>query len=122
MDEASQSQNRAPPDRHRSLHQVPHAEAANQGGEVRQGAWQTTSPFPRALTGLPAYQYPTRKIYMLYHLEPSVEMTGGPWYTDNELDTEFIKLLCSASLRFIRDRVRSVRMTSNMPFLFPVAY
>lgn len=59
---------------------------------------------------------------MLYHLEPSVEMTGGPWYTDNELDTEFIKLLCSASLRFIRDRVRSVRMTSNMPFLFPVAY
>ncbi|KAM5538173.1 hypothetical protein V8D89_008060 [Ganoderma adspersum] len=49
-------------------------------------------------------KYPTRKIYMLYHLEPSVEMTGGPWYTDNELDTEFIKLLCSASLRFIRDR------------------
>ncbi|EJF61847.1 hypothetical protein DICSQDRAFT_105558 [Dichomitus squalens LYAD-421 SS1] len=48
--------------------------------------------------------YPTRKIYMLYHLEPSVEMTGGPWYTDNELDTEFIKLLCSACLRFIRDR------------------
>ena len=42
---------------------------------------------------------------MLFHLEPSVEMTGGPWYTDNELDTEFIKLLCSASLRFIRDRV-----------------
>nr|VWP00844.1 Peroxisomal biogenesis factor [Ganoderma boninense] len=41
---------------------------------------------------------------MLFHLEPSVEMTGGPWYTDNELDTEFIKLLCSASLRFIRDR------------------
>lgn len=50
-------------------------------------------------------QYPTRKIYMLYHLEPSVEMTGGPWYTDNELDSEFIKLLCSACLRFIRDRV-----------------
>ncbi|KAI0943330.1 hypothetical protein AcW1_002518 [Taiwanofungus camphoratus] len=49
-------------------------------------------------------KYRTRKIYMLYHLEPSVEMTGGPWYTDNELDTEFIKLLCSACLRFIRDR------------------
>lgn len=42
---------------------------------------------------------------MLAHLEPSVEMTGGPWYTDNELDTEFIKLLCSACLRFIRDKV-----------------
>ncbi|KAL1939461.1 hypothetical protein VTO73DRAFT_10017 [Trametes versicolor] len=49
-------------------------------------------------------KFPTRKIYMLAHLEPSVEMTGGPWYTDNELDTEFIKLLCSACLRFIRDK------------------
>jgi RNA polymerase Rpc34 subunit len=39
------------------------------------------------------------------HLEPSVELTGGPWYTDNELDTEFIKLLCSACLRYIRERV-----------------
>ena len=43
---------------------------------------------------------------MLYHLDPSVEMTGGPWYTDNELDTEFIKLLSAACLKFIRDRVR----------------
>jgi hypothetical protein len=41
------------------------------------------------------------------HLEPSVELTGGPWYTDNELDTEFIKLLCSACLRYIRERVCS---------------
>ncbi|TFY71775.1 hypothetical protein EVG20_g1229 [Dentipellis fragilis] len=46
----------------------------------------------------------TRKIYMMAHLEPSVELTGGPWYTDSELDTEFIKLLCSACLRFIKDR------------------
>lgn len=42
---------------------------------------------------------------MMAHLEPSVELTGGPWYTDNELDTEFIKLLCSACLRYIRERV-----------------
>jgi len=39
------------------------------------------------------------------HLEPSVELTGGPWYTDNELDAEFIKSLCSACLRYIRERV-----------------
>lgn len=45
---------------------------------------------------------------MMAHLEPSVELTGGPWYTDGELDTEFIKLLCSACLRFIRDRVRLI--------------
>jgi len=33
-----------------------------------------------------------------------VELTGGPWYTDNELDTEFIKLLSTACLHYIRDR------------------
>src|SRR5882762_5637289 len=43
---------------------------------------------------------------MLFHLQPSVEITGGPWYTDNELDTEFIKLLSSACLHYIKDRVR----------------
>lgn len=42
---------------------------------------------------------------MLFHLEPSVEVTGGPWYTDKELDTEFIKLLSAACLKFIKDRV-----------------
>jgi hypothetical protein len=44
-------------------------------------------------------------MYMLAHLEPSVALTGGPWYTDNELDTEFIKLLNTACLRFIQDNV-----------------
>lgn len=42
---------------------------------------------------------------MLYSLEPSVSLTGGPWYTDNELDTEFIKHLTDACLKFIRDLV-----------------
>jgi DNA-directed RNA polymerase III subunit RPC6 len=53
---------------------------------------------------------------MMAHLEPSVELTGGPWYTDNELDTEFIKLLCSACLRYVRERVcynSSRRILSN---------
>ncbi|EIN14515.1 RNA polymerase Rpc34 [Punctularia strigosozonata HHB-11173 SS5] len=57
------------------------------------------------IKSIKSVKHPTRKLYMLYHLEPSVELTGGPWYTDNELDTEFIKLLSSACLRFIKDRV-----------------
>ena len=52
-------------------------------------------------------------MYMLFHLEPSVEVTGGPWYTDKELDTEFIKMLLKACLKFIRDRV------SPIPFFLP---
>ncbi|CDO68355.1 hypothetical protein BN946_scf184815.g2 [Trametes cinnabarina] len=49
-------------------------------------------------------RHSTRKIYMLYNIEPSVEMTGGPWYTDKELDTEFIKMLSDVCLKIIRDR------------------
>jgi len=43
---------------------------------------------------------------MLESLEPSIALTGGPWYTDNELDTEFIQHLTGACLKFIRDIVR----------------
>ncbi|KAH9894365.1 RNA polymerase Rpc34 subunit-domain-containing protein [Cubamyces lactineus] len=46
----------------------------------------------------------TRKIYMHFSIEPSVEMTGGPWYTDKELDTEFFKLLSDVCLKIVRDR------------------
>ncbi|TBU23690.1 RNA polymerase Rpc34 subunit-domain-containing protein, partial [Dichomitus squalens] len=49
-------------------------------------------------------RHSTRKIYMLAHLEPSVELTGGPWYADKELDTEFIKLLSDVRLMTVRDR------------------
>ena len=45
------------------------------------------TPHSHNIEGNP--QHPTSKIYMLFHLEPSTEMTGGPWYTDKELDTEF---------------------------------
>ncbi|TFY58453.1 hypothetical protein EVJ58_g6403 [Rhodofomes roseus] len=49
-------------------------------------------------------RYATRKIYMSAELEPSPEMTGGPWFTDRELDTEFIKLLSDVCLKIIRDK------------------
>lgn len=34
-----------------------------------------------------------KKCYMLYDLKPSDEVTGGPWYTENEFDHEFISEL-----------------------------
>ena len=43
---------------------------------------------------------------MLAGLEPSISLTGGPWYTDNELDTEFIQHLMDACYKFISDIVR----------------
>lgn len=46
-------------------------------------------------------KYPTRKIYMLASLSPSEDVTGGPWFTDGELDTEFVKQLCNLLAKFI---------------------
>lgn len=42
---------------------------------------------------------------MLAHLEPSVDITGGPWFSENELDTEFIEELCNVVHRFISSKV-----------------
>ncbi len=42
---------------------------------------------------------------MLEGIEPSIALTGGPWYTDNELDTEFIDTLIKACFKLIRDMV-----------------
>jgi len=40
---------------------------------------------------------------MLEGIEPSVALTGGPWYTESELDTVFIETITKACLKFIRD-------------------
>jgi len=42
-----------------------------------------------------------RKVYMVYELEPSTDITGGVWYTDNEFDQEFFQILRSAVEKFV---------------------
>ena len=44
---------------------------------------------------------------MLSTINPSVELTGGPWFTDNELDTEFVDALKSCAKKYLSDFVRS---------------
>lgn len=43
---------------------------------------------------------------MLSHLTPAVELTGGPWFTDNELDLDFVEMLKKLCLKFIEKKVR----------------
>ncbi len=47
----------------------------------------------------------TRKVYMLFELEPSTEVTGGAWYHQNEFDTEFVQQLSTQVYRFIYSKV-----------------
>jgi DNA-directed RNA polymerase III subunit RPC6 len=37
----------------------------------------------------------SKKLYMLYDMQPAKEITGGPWYTEQEFDHEFVEELCS---------------------------
>lgn len=65
-------------------------------------------------------KFPTRKIYMLYDLTPSIELSGGPWYTDNELDTGFIHELSMACLRYIQSK--SWPKDGRSSALYPASY
>ncbi|KAJ2961765.1 hypothetical protein NQZ79_g3077 [Umbelopsis isabellina] len=49
-------------------------------------------------------KWPTRRIYMLYDVTPSSEVTGGAWYTDQELDTDFIETLAVTCYKYIYSR------------------
>ena len=43
-----------------------------------------------------------RRLYMLKDIEPSRDISGGPWYTDSEFDADFINSLRSAIEQILR--------------------
>lgn len=49
-------------------------------------------------------QNASRKVYMLYELEPGKELTGGPWYGADAFDSEFISVLQNATLSYITSK------------------
>lgn len=65
-------------------------------------------------------QNPTRKIYMLYDLTPSIEVSGGPWFTDSELDLEFVTMLSNAIERYIGSK--SKPKDTEYERIYPATY
>ena len=49
-------------------------------------------------------KWPARKYYMLASLQPSEDVTGGPWFTDGVLDEEFIHQMSTWAEKYIRGR------------------
>lgn len=47
---------------------------------------------------------PTRKIYILYHLEPPEEATGGCWFSEGELDSELVERLGEVVVWYVEGR------------------
>ncbi|PPQ77738.1 hypothetical protein CVT25_011173 [Psilocybe cyanescens] len=75
----------------------------------------------RLIKRVPSVQHITRKIYMLEGIEPSISLTGGPWYTDNELDTEFIQNLTEACYKLIGDISFPKRRSGSEGALYPIS-
>lgn len=42
---------------------------------------------------------------MLYNLEPDRSLSGGPWYQDQDFETEFVTVLHQQCLRYLRKKV-----------------
>ncbi|EGF79925.1 hypothetical protein BATDEDRAFT_12133 [Batrachochytrium dendrobatidis JAM81] len=62
---------------------------------------------------------PTKKVYMLSELDPSVELTGGAWYTDQELDVEFIDQLAHQIYKYICSKSFPPNTNSIFPSSHP---
>jgi len=48
-------------------------------------------------------KFPGRKIYMLYELNPGEEVTGGPWFSEGELDVDFIELIGGLITEYVKN-------------------
>ncbi|KAJ9112369.1 hypothetical protein QFC19_000789 [Naganishia cerealis] len=89
-------------------------DAGNMGAWARTLKTATNLPqtsFLKAIKGLEqkmaiklvkSVKFPTRRIYMLSNLTPSVELTGGPWYSDGGLDQAFIDTLLTICLTYVK--------------------
>ncbi|KAI8920789.1 hypothetical protein PhCBS80983_g00444 [Powellomyces hirtus] len=62
---------------------------------------------------------PHKKVYMLFELEPSTELTGGAWYTDNEMDMDFIEQLSTQVYKYI---VMKSFPAKNKDAIFPPSH
>ncbi|PSC67959.1 DNA-directed RNA polymerase III subunit RPC6 [Micractinium conductrix] len=49
-------------------------------------------------------QNASRKVYMLYELEPAKELTGGPWFGPDAFDSEFVAVLQETTLSYIKSK------------------
>jgi len=56
----------------------------------------------------------TQKIWMLYDLMPSANITGGPWYTDNEFDHEFVSEICKIAESHIKEEWETKAVPSSL--------
>ncbi|KAF6026814.1 POLR3F [Bugula neritina] len=45
-----------------------------------------------------------KKVYMLYDLQPDKSVTGGPWYSDQGFESEYVDVLTNQCHRFLQNK------------------
>ncbi|KAJ1515541.1 34-kDa subunit of RNA polymerase III (C) [Coelomomyces lativittatus] len=60
-----------------------------------------------------------KKLYMLYELEPSKEVTGGIWFSDQALDIDFVETIARTCLRYIQQHSFPPDPLSIYPMTYP---
>jgi|LauGreDrversion4_2_1035121.scaffolds.fasta_scaffold190096_3 DNA-directed RNA polymerase III subunit RPC6 len=62
-------------------------------------------------------QYKTRKVWMLYELEPASELSGGSWYKDGQIDSDLINILRDKTLEYLSNTGEPVTADDVQKFL-----
>lgn len=55
----------------------------------------------QVIKAVKSVQSKNRKVYMLFELEPSRDITGGAWWTDHEFDLTFVTMLRDATCKLV---------------------
>lgn len=56
-----------------------------------------------------------RKMCMLYHLEPDKSITGSVWYENNDIETDFIDVLCQQCYQFLEQKSEKMKSCNAGP-------
>ena len=67
------------------------------------------------ITDMKSVEHPNKKMYIRADLRPSDRATGGPWYTDSNLDEAFIVQLEAVVFNFIRFKSSHFREGTKPP-------
>ena len=62
-------------------------------------------------------QYRSRKVWMLYELEPASELSGGSWYKDGQIDSDLISRLRQVALEYVSNTPGNVSVDDIQKFL-----
>ena len=56
------------------------------------------------ISDMKSVEHPMRKMYIKSSLQPSERATGGPWFTDGDLDEDFIETIMTILYQYIKKR------------------